>query len=248
MAVLLVFVCLAAETTASTAYGKFGDSIGVGLDPRIGWWLMELPCSAVFVYQFFFVGGPQSRELVPRILAFVFVCHYAYRGWIFPALINVYKGSKNFSIVPACFSWMVTVTHAFLNAKWYSMHGKHLRDKAWLKSIWFVSGALIYYSGLGLIIWHDTILRNLRPCPDGQRYCIPRGGLFEHATSAQYFAELWAWGGFCLMSMGPNGLFIFLVSLVNLVPRSVATHNWYVEKFGEEYSSLGRKYLIPGLW
>ena len=32
--------------------------------------------------------------------------------------------------------------------------------------------------------------------------------------------RLWTWLGFFLMSWGPNGLFIFLVSCANLIPRS----------------------------
>ena len=53
-----------------------------------------------------------------------------------------------------------------------------------------------------------------------------RGGLFDYASSAQYFCELWAWAGFALLSAGPNGAFIFCVSLGNLVPRAMRTHTW----------------------
>jgi len=247
IAVLLTGVCAVAEQTASTAYGRFGNSVEVGLDPRIGWWLMELPCSCVFVYQFFVVGGPQSKELVPRLMAAVFCCHYLYRGWIFPSMINVHKGSRYFSIVPAFFSWIVTSLHAYLNAKWFSTHGKHL-TKAWLRSPMFVAGVIFYYSGLYQTVQHDTIIRNLRPCPSGERYCIPLDGFFSEVICAQYFAELWAWFGFTLLSCGPNGLFILLVSTVNLLPRSVATHTWYAAKFGEDFTKLGLKYLLPGVW
>ena len=59
-----------------------------------------------------------------------------------------------------------------------------------------------------------------------KRYSIPRGGLFDYASSAQYFCELWAWAGFALLSAGPNGAFIFLVSLGNLVPRAMRPCVW----------------------
>ena len=72
--------------------------------------------------------------------------------------------------------------------------------------------------------------------------------MFELATCAQYTAELWAWFGFTLLTRGPNGLFILLVSLANLVPRSVTTHNWYLERFGGEYEALDRAYLIPSVF
>ena len=42
-----------------TPYGRFADeSFGVSLDPRLGWFLMELPAPLSFVY--FFVQGPNA--------------------------------------------------------------------------------------------------------------------------------------------------------------------------------------------
>ena len=90
-------------------------------------------------------------------------------------------------------------------------------------------------------------MRNLRPCPGGERYCIPSQGLYEFATAAQYFTELVAWTGFWLMSFGPNGLYILCVSLGNLIPRAATTHAWYVKRF-PEYEGLGRARLFPFVW
>ena len=243
---LLVLVCLIAETTESTAYGRFGNNSSIGLDPRLGWWLMELPCSSFFIYRFWIVGGPNKKEFCSRLLASIFTFHYIYRGWIFPSMIRVHNNSTNFSIIPALFSWLVTVTHAYLNSEWMSRYGKY--SNKWLKDIRFIVGFLMYFVGLILIIWHDTILRNLRPCPNDVRYCIPKEGLFQYCTNAQYLSELLAWSGFALMTFGPNGLFILLVSLVNLVPRSAMTHQWYINKFGNEYEMLQRYKLVPGVW
>lgn len=145
IAALLVIVCLIAETTESTQYGRFGENATIGISPRIGWWLMELPCSTVFIYQFWIVGGPSQKDLVPRILASIFTVHYIYRGWIFPSMINVHNNSKNFSIVPAVFSWIVTVTHALLNAWWLSRYGNYTRK--WLKDLRFIIGLIMYYCG-----------------------------------------------------------------------------------------------------
>lgn len=81
------------------------------------------------------------------------------------------------------------------------------------------------------VLLHDHIMRELRT-PGGPRYSVPYGGLFDWpwggATCAHYLAELWAWLGFWLLSCGPNGAFIFCVSLVNLVPRAASTHAWYL--------------------
>ena len=109
----------------------------------------------------------------------------------------------------------------------------------------FRVGIVMYYVGVASTIYHDYLMRSLRPCPGGQRYCIPSGGLFDHITSAQYFCELFMWAGFALASgFAMNGWFIFGISLVNLVPRSAANHAWYLAKF-DGYGDLGRAKLIP---
>ena len=231
-------------------YGRFGNAgnlLTVGLDPRLGWWLMELPCTLAFVYNFFVRGGPQARKPVPRLLAFVFCCHYLYRGWYFPLSMRVHGNTKNFDLSIALGSWVVTVLHGYLNARWFAEHGKHLASTGrWLRSWRFRAGLVVYYTGFLAIIYHDSILRSLRR-PGGPRYSIPRGGLYDYATCAQYFVELWAWFGFFLLSWGPNGLFIFFISCANLIPRAINTHEWYTDHFGSSYPS-DRAYLVPFVW
>ena len=258
-AAIMVFISACAELSSSTPYGKFGNPGGIltfAVDSRIGWWLMELPCSIVFIYQFFVVGGSQASKPVPRFFAFLFCCHYVYRGWLFPYFLNVHPGAKNFDVGIAFGSWSVTILHAYLNGRWYAEHGKHLTEPAikdkekrlyWTSSVRFRLGIFMYYSGLVSIIYHDHLMRTLRPCEGGARYCIPRGGLFEYVTMGAYLSELWCWLGFAIASWGPNGAFIFLVSLVNLIPRSYETNQYYLDKF-PEYASLGRARLIPGIW
>ena len=130
LAAAMVLVSALAEVWSSTPYGRFGNPgqgiLTVAIDSRLGWFLMELPCSLVFVYQFFYVGGTQSKKPMPRFFAFMFCCHYLYRGWIFPYMLNVHPGSKNFDVGIAFGSWSVTVLHGYLNAKWYAEHGTHL--------------------------------------------------------------------------------------------------------------------------
>mmetsp|Transcript_12702 Transcript_12702/g.20544 ORF Transcript_12702/g.20544 Transcript_12702/m.20544 type:complete len:293 (-) Transcript_12702:954-1832(-) len=244
-AVLLVFVCLVYESVDNTAYGKFGNDATVALSPRIGWWLLELPVTITFVYFYFIKGGPQSKNIVPRIAATIMLIHYSYRGWIFPYLVRVHKGSKNFAVFSAVGGWIVTITHGYLNAKWFAVHGKHLTSK-WLKDPRFLAGLVLYFSGFGMLVWHDKLVRDLRAEP-GPRYKIPHGGLFEYVTCAQYFVELWTWFGFFLLTWGPNGLFIFLVSVVNLVPRAIQTTAWYKQEYGDAYPS-NRTHIIPFLF
>ena len=52
---------------------------------------MELPCTLVFAYNFWYKGGPQSHKFVPRLMGCIFTMHYIYRGWIFPYNIRVHN-------------------------------------------------------------------------------------------------------------------------------------------------------------
>ena len=244
-AIFLVGVCLCAELYESTAYGKFGTYSIVALNPRVGWWLMELPVTISFLYFFFVKGGTQSQQPVPRLMAAIMCLHYSYRGWLFPFLIRSHKDSQ-FCIVPAVGGSLVTITHGYLNAKWFGEHGKHLNSE-WLRNPRFLAGIFVYFSGLGLVLYHDHVIRSLRSFdPNTPRYSIPTGGFFDFVTCGQYLAELWCFTGFALLSCGPNGLFIVLVSFVNLVPRAAQTTAWYREKFGDEYPD--RYHIFPGFY
>lgn len=44
IALIIALTTLATELNSSTAYGRFGDDAVISLDPRLGWFLMELPC------------------------------------------------------------------------------------------------------------------------------------------------------------------------------------------------------------
>jgi 3-oxo-5-alpha-steroid 4-dehydrogenase 1 len=139
--------------------------------------------------------------------------------------------------------------HGYLNAKWFGKHGKRFTSREYFKSPNFIIGIILYYTGFFLIMQQDGIMRQIRDKPDARRYEIPYGGVWDYSTSANYFVELIAWFGFWVLSdFGPNGAFIFSVSLFNLVPRALTNYNWYVAKFGEEFTSLNRAVLIPGIW
>jgi 3-oxo-5-alpha-steroid 4-dehydrogenase 1 len=181
------------------------------------------------------------------ILATIYSIHYLYRGWLFPYLMRN-SGTKSFSLVVALGGWLVTLTHGYLNAVCILEH----KDNSWMSDWRFKTGLAIYYLGFLLVIWHDAIVRNLRPVspkqiPAQKPYSIPMGGLFSYVTSAGYLSELIAWLGYAIMHWNINGLFIFAISCANLIPRAYASHNWYRSQFGTRYPAE-RKILVPYVW
>lgn len=196
--------------------------------------------------------GSNSAKPVPLIFAALYLIHYANRGWFFPLNIRVASCAKSsFSITVVLSGFFVTSIHGYLNARWYSEHCSYL-DWDWLFSPTCIIGLTIYEISFWSTIYCESIMRNLRdPSPgaaqEQPRYKIPTGFLFKYVTSPQYFTELAGFAGWAIMTWSPAGLFIFLISCANLIPRAIASHKWYHEKFKGEYPTE-RKILIPFVW
>ena len=55
-------------------YGRFAsDQYGINLNPKLGWWLMEIPATVVFLW--FYLRGPRAAEALPMLLALVWLIH-----------------------------------------------------------------------------------------------------------------------------------------------------------------------------
>jgi 3-oxo-5-alpha-steroid 4-dehydrogenase 1 len=231
-----------------TPYGRFGHvNWGIKLNPRWGWFLMELPAWSLFIPIFFL--GSNAFNLVPSIFFGIWMIHYTNRGILFPMLMRVHPGAKKtFNIIVVSIGMVVTCLHAYLNGRFFSEVGDFYTPD-WLTDPRFIIGILIYYTGFVLNLQSDHILRNLRSkdptATREERYKIPRGGLFKFVSCPQYLTELIAWTGFALMTWSPGGLFILGISAANLIPRAIETHRWYKGHF-EDYPKE-RKALFPFL-
>ncbi|KAH9260346.1 hypothetical protein BASA81_001516 [Batrachochytrium salamandrivorans] len=237
-------------------YGKLGgnDSIAVGkikipelsLNPRLGWFLMELPATVSFTY--FYFQGPNAFQPLPLVFAALFYVHYANRGFYFPYNIRVAnsQAKQNYSLVVVVMGWVVTGLHGYISGRWYSdVNTNLLSPELFLQSPSFLLGFLVYEFGFWFTVHSEAIVRNLRTGAPGEaKYKIPRGGGFEYVTNAPYFFELTAWLGFALMTLNPGGVVIFCISFANLVPRAFTVHKWYQDKFKDEYPKE-RKVIVP---
>jgi len=229
----------------SAGYGKFSDPrFGIELDPRLGWFLMELPATLSFSY--FYWTSPKAWEAQRVFCAFLFLRHYMNRGWFFPLSIRVAPGKKaSFSMSVVAFGVLFTTLHGYLNAKWFAEFAPNLSDLSWFSSPWFLIGYPMYEISFWLTIHSEYIQRNLRDLnnKNDTGYKIPYGGLFDYVTNATYFGELMGWLGWMLWTRSPGGAFVFAVSCANLIPRAFKQHQWYLKKF-DNYPK-NRKVLIP---
>ncbi len=251
LAVALVYALgvFAASWFLPAPYGRFASKkFGLSLNPRVGWFLMELPSTLSFV--FFFSRGPHARETVPMLFAAMWLVHYGNRGFFFPFSIRTAKGERGtFSLMVVAFGWFTTALHGYFHADFFARLGNRYTP-AWLADPRFLVGFVVYYACFAGNLHSDAIVRNLRSPGDIERgekvYRIPHGGLFRWVSSPSYLTELGAWAGFALCTWSVAGVFIFVVSLGNLVPRAAATHRWYRERFPEYPRE--RRALIPFVW
>src|SRR5687767_11512883 len=110
-------------------YGRFGEGARA-VNPRLGWFLMELP--ATLVFWSFYLAGPNRGELVPMILATIWMLHYVNRGFLFPFLIRAPKGKGgNFGYLVLVTGMMVASLHGYLNGAFISTYGTHF-EESWL--------------------------------------------------------------------------------------------------------------------
>ncbi len=229
----------------SAPYGRFGGQWPLPkLHAKWGWILMELPATLVFWPAF--LTGPRSGWTVPTIIAGIWGIHYLNRGFIFPSLLRVPKGSRTFSIVVVVTGMFVTALHGYLHGFFIARYGDHLTD-AWLSDSRFWVGLGLYLAGLVLNIHSDSVLRALRTPQEVQRgdkiYRMPRRGGFIFVTNPQYLGELTAWVGFAMLTWSLAGVVILAISAANLIPRAIATHKWYRDRFPDY--PRARKILIP---
>jgi 3-oxo-5-alpha-steroid 4-dehydrogenase 1 len=115
-------------------------------------------------------------------------------------------------------------------------------DVSWLWSPAFLIGLTLFVTGYRINRWADRVLANLRK-PGETGYKIPRGGLYEVISCPNYFGELLEWTGFAIAAGSLAGWAFVVFTAANLIPRALAHHRWYREKF-PDYPPW-RKAVIP---
>ena len=67
--------------------------------------------------------------------------------------------------------------------------------------------------------------------------------IFVLVVSGNYLGELFEWIGWSILTWSFAGLFFFLWTAANLVPRAYSHHKWYIAKFPDYPKN--RKAIFP---
>lgn len=224
----------------SAPYGRHArDGWGPKIPARVGWILMESP--AVLLFLWVYLQGEHALALVPLTLCVLWQVHYVHRTFIFPFRIRA--SGKMMPLVVAAMAFGFQLVNAWTNARWLSQLGSY-PALAEASPLFFV-GVAVFLAGLAINLHADTVLLKLR-APGETGYRIPEGGLYRYITCPNYFGEILEWVGFAVASWSLSGVAFLVFTLANLVPRAVANHRWYLEKF-PDYPSA-RRILVPGVF
>ena len=231
-------------------YGYLSSSNwGPKINNKVAWILMEAPAFIFLLYytmEFTSSGiDTGNSKIVLYIMAGLFLLHYFQRSFIFPLLM---RGKSTMPIAVMLMGLVFNTLNAYMIGGWlYGAAPSGMYTTAWLYSPKFIIGLVIFFLGMGINLHSDHVIRNLRKPGDTKHY-IPYKGFYRYVTSANYFGELTEWIGFAILTWSPAGLLFAVWTFANLAPRAKSLTEKYVQEFGNEYTKLNKKHIIPFIW
>lgn len=236
---LFVFVAL---YFVDAGYGKFrSKKWGYSIDNKIGWVLMEAPALVPIAYT---LAALSLGNLVILFMS-LYALHYVYRSFIFPALL---KGNSKMPLAITAMGATFNFTNStLLCASVVAFPKESYTDICSYAGNWnFWLGIVLFFMGMYTHMKADHTIRNLRKPGDTNHY-LPKGGLFDYVTSANYFGELLEWTGFAILLCNPAAWMFVWWTAANLVPRAHAINKKYRAEFGNEQVGK-RKRVIPFIY
>jgi len=242
----IAFIHLQLLTVVMPAnYGRYADVksaltlTGVRFSTRWSWVIQESP--AFLVPLAIVIESWSTLTFAKSILLAAFMMHYFNRSFVFPFTM---RGASTTPLLPTVLAFGFCSLNGFFQAH-SILHGNHPEDENYAR---MAAGLFIFIAGFLINCDSDRRLRQLRSSSEGvppgkKVYSIPRGGLFEYVSAANYFGEIVEWTGFAIASGHIAALLFALSSGVFLTIRGVQHHRWYKERFNEV--ALARKAVIP---
>ncbi|XP_067111895.1 3-oxo-5-alpha-steroid 4-dehydrogenase 1 isoform X1 [Osmerus mordax] len=241
MAYFMIFMAVCTFLTLlfeNVPYGRYASSkYGFPVNVKFAWFVQELPAFVVPVCLLTLTSSARTSLRPNQLLLAMYFCHYVQRSLIYPFLI---RGGKSTPFLSFILAFVFCVYNGYMQVRYLSHYAHYTAD--WIIHPCFILGSALWLVGWLVNIHSDHILRNLRK-PGETGYKIPRGGLFEYVSGANFFGEITEWAGFALAGQSIHSTSFAVFTLIVLSSRAVAHHRWYLTKF-EDYPK-SRKALIP---
>ena len=226
--------------------GKFNTgmlAMEAGLPVGLAWWTMEQPSFVVpafFLLAYWGTGGGMHAGVVYLAL---FMTHYFRRAFVYPW----FSRGRPYPLHAWASAMLFTTCNGTMQANDLLYGDASDRPLSALLGARSLLGAALFAFGMAANVQADHILANLRKPGETSGYKIPRGGLFEYVSGANYLCEIVEWAGFALAARTRAAHIFAWCVIFNLAPRAASHHAWYREKFGDAYPSQ-RRALVPFLF
>lgn len=235
---LVVFITL---YFVGAGYGiMYTKKWGPAVNNKLGWVIMEAPVFVVMCMLWW--NSDRCFNVVPFLFFLLFQIHYFQRSFIFPLLM---RGKNRMPFLIVLMGVMFNIINAYMQGGWiFYISPDGMYDINWLYTPQFIAGVIIFVVGMVINLNSDYIIRNLRKPGDTKHY-IPQGGIFNYVSSANYFGEFTEWVGFAIMTWSFSGAMFAWWTFANLAPRAWRIHRRYQHEFGEEFTRLKLRRMIP---
>lgn len=243
MSVVALFVFIALYFV-DAGYGYlFNPKFGCPLPNKVGWVLMEAPAFVAMAVAWWL--SPHAFEGAPLALFLLFELHYFQRSFVFPLLM---RGQSKMPMGIVLMGVVFNTLNAAMQGGWLFYFGpqQHYYDD-WFTKPYFYIGLAVFAFGMLVNLHSDHVIRHLRK-PGETRHYIPHGGMFRYVSSANYFGEFMEWVGFAIASWSWAGVVFAWWTFANLAPRAAALRHRYEQEFGEAFTRLHRKRMIPFIY
>lgn len=228
----------------TAGYGKFATKRwGPSINNKIGWLIMEAPVFIVMLV----LWMQSARRFEPALLVIfmIFQIHYFQRSFIFPFLL---KGKSRMPLSIMLMGAVFNTLNGIMQGGWLFYISPENRYPAeWLGSWQFIFGTIIFIAGFFINLQSDSIVRNLRKPGDTKHY-LPKGGMYNYVTSANYFGEILEWTGFAILTWSWAGAVFAWWTFANLVPRANTIFKKYSIEFAEEMKGKNLNRVIPFIY
>uniref|UniRef100_A0A3B3D9J1 3-oxo-5-alpha-steroid 4-dehydrogenase n=2 Tax=Oryzias melastigma TaxID=30732 RepID=A0A3B3D9J1_ORYME len=219
-------------------YGRYAPGQGHCWPAGLAWFLQEVPALLTPLLLLLWTEEGSGSGTGTLVLLCTFVLHYSYRSLIYAFLTRGRPVPLRIIVFSAAFCGL----NGFLQGH-HLLHCTHFHH-TWMTAVRLAAGWFLFLVGLSINIHSDHILRNLRK-PGELIYRIPRGGMFEFVSGANFLGEILEWCGYAVAAGSfPAWAWAFF-TVCSIGPRACHHHRDYQQRF-EDYPP-SRKAIIPFL-
>lgn len=242
---VIVFIAL---NFVDAGYGMFTDKKwGKTISNKKAWFWMEFPIFMAMLT--LWACSPHRFNMMSIIFLLIFEMHYLQRVFIFPFLM---KGKGRMPIAIMFMGISFNILNAAMQGYWLFYESFNVNSNAypdsWIYSPQFIIGLCVFMAGFIINLRSDYTIRHLRKDDKDTKHYLPKGGMFNYVTSANYFGELMEWLGFAILTWSLSGFVFFLWTFANLVPRANAIYKRYKQEFGTEMDNKKLKRVFPFIY